>query len=109
MSRKKTSNENYDLCISDLFCGVLFIFILLLTYFALQFQQKTSSLSKPIQERDKLLEQLEKRLQDMNIKVEIDKDEGILRLKDFFSDCTYFKPAKYRITQCGKSNFEKLD
>ena len=55
--RAKKYGENYDLSMSDLFAGFLFIFILLLVFFLVQLQQEKS---KPLQVRHKLLQKIKK-------------------------------------------------
>jgi flagellar motor protein MotB len=64
--------------------GLLFIFIILLLYFALQFRHTTEMLTSAGQTRKEILEtlkeRLDKRLKPYNLTVRIDPDTGVLSL-----------------------------
>lgn len=74
--------ENYFVSMTDLMVGLVFVFIILLMYFALQFQEVTEELTGANKTRTEILEQLEKTLKERGVDVIIDPDNGILRLPD---------------------------
>lgn len=69
---------------ADMMVGLLFIFIILLLYFALQFRQTTQTLTGANETRRELLqtlkERLDRRLRPYNLTVRIDSETGILSL-----------------------------
>ena len=67
---------------SDLMVGLLFVFIILVLYFALQFRQTTETLSGANNTRAKILRELETALRDRGVEVTIDTDTGVLRLPE---------------------------
>jgi chemotaxis protein MotB len=75
-------DEGYFVSMSDMLTGLLFVFIILLLYFALQFRQTTQELTGASQARKQLLEELQRRLKDKGLTVEIDPVTGVLRLPD---------------------------
>ena len=92
--RRNTSPENggedghYYISISDLMSSLLFIFILILSYVMLSFVKKEDELSNEIKKieqniefRAELLQNLQKELVGKDINVEIDKENGNMRLK----------------------------
>lgn len=81
-SRHEEEEESYFISMADMMVGLLFIFIILLLYFALQFRQTTDALSGANQTRTKILRTLEKQLKDRGLKVTIDTDTGVLRLPE---------------------------
>ncbi len=97
-------NSHYALSISDLIMGLLFIFILILMKFMLEYQSKKENLFQPLAERDKLLEELKKEMKKKNIQVEIDKENGVLKL----SGTHYFNKGKYSLSDTGKNTFKKI-
>lgn len=79
---------HYFISISDLMTSLLFIFILLLSYVMLSFVQKENELSNEIKKieqnidyRAELLHALQSRLRENNIDVDIDIENGNMRLK----------------------------
>ena len=104
---KQKIGENYDLSIADLFSGALFIFIILLVYFIIQFNEKKNDLTKPLTARTKLLENIKKEILQKGIKVTIDKENGVLRIP-VSKECSYFKSGEYRLNDCGRKNFKKI-
>ena len=127
--RRTKSGENYDLSISDLFSGALFIFIILLVYFIIQFDDKKKNLTeshanqkkemkqkfddrkknltKPLIDRADLLENIQKELIKKNIKVIIDKVNGVMSIP-INKECVYFKSGDYNLSDCGRDNFSKI-
>lgn len=87
---KETNAEegHYYISISDLMTSILFIFIMILTYVMLSFVQKEDELSNEIRKieqnikyRAELLQFLQSKLREKDIDVEIDIENGNLRLK----------------------------
>lgn len=74
--------ENYFVSMTDLMVGLVFIFIILLMYFALQFKEVTEELTGANKTRTEILEQLQETLKARGVEVIIDRDNGILRLPD---------------------------
>src|SRR5690242_6108621 len=86
--------ESYFISMTDLMVGLLFIFIIMLMVFALQYreaerknleaeqvkQKTTERLVDADQVRDEILESLRKYLLDHGLVVDIVKDQGVLRL-----------------------------
>ena len=79
-SRSTEEEESYFISMADMMVGLLFIFIILLLYFALQLQQKTKSLSDAGETRAKILKELKHDLANHHLNVEIDTATGVLRL-----------------------------
>jgi outer membrane protein OmpA-like peptidoglycan-associated protein len=74
---------------TDMMVGMLFLFILMLMFFALKFNEatvqinKTNEILKSAEEtRTEILQDLERSLKDMGVAVEIDVENGILRLPE---------------------------
>ena len=79
----QVEEENYFVSMTDMMVGLVFIFIIMLMYYVLQFRDVTEQLTGADQTRAEILQQLQKRLKDKNIKVEIpDNESGVLRLPD---------------------------
>jgi flagellar motor protein MotB len=81
--------ENYFISMTDLMVGLVFIFVLLLMYFALQFRQTSDRLTRTTDEltsanrtRTAILEQVQRYLKEKGVRVEIDVRNGVLRLPD---------------------------
>lgn len=81
-SRGDEEEESYFISMADMMVGLLFVFIILLLYFALQFQQKSKALSDAGEARAHLLVELEKAIEaaDPRIDVKIDPATGVLTL-----------------------------
>lgn len=75
-------DEGYFMSMTDMMVGLLFIFLILLVYFAMQMKQTTEDLAGADNTRTKFLEQLEQSLKDQGIKVNIDTEHGVLRLPE---------------------------
>jgi len=83
-----SDDGHYYISISDLMTSLLFIFILILSYVMLSFVKKEDELSNEIKKieqnieyRGELLQDLQKELLGKNISVEVDKENGNMRLK----------------------------
>lgn len=80
--------ENYFVSMTDMMVGLVFIFIILLMYFALQFRQTTDELTGANKTRTELLQEIKSvmdadpRLARRGVKVQIDPTDGLLRLPD---------------------------
>jgi len=83
-SRSEEEEESYFVSMADMMVGLLFIFIILLLYFALQFRQTTDTLTSAGQTRREILEtlkeRLDRRLKPYNLTVRIDPETGVLSL-----------------------------
>ena len=80
--RHEAEEESYFISMSDMMVGLLFIFIILVLYFALQFRKTTVELTSADQSRSQILHAIEQRLRDKGLKVTIDEKAGVLRLPD---------------------------
>lgn len=74
--------ENYFISMTDMMVGLVFIFIILLMYFALQFRDVTEQLSGADKTRAQILRELERTLKSKGVQVTIDTQNGVLRLPD---------------------------
>ena len=74
--------ENYFVSMTDMMVGLVFIFIIMLMYYALQFRDVTDQLAGADQTRAQILQQLQKSLKEKGVTVDIDIQDGILRLPD---------------------------
>lgn len=79
-SRQEEEEESYFISMADMMVGLLFVFIILLLYFALQFQQKSKAISDAGQTRTEILQKLQHSLADQGLRVAIDTRTGVLRL-----------------------------
>lgn len=74
--------ESIFASVTDLMVGVLFVFLLLLTYFALNFQAASDAVSKATEKRADVVTELAQQLQQQSIPVTVDPRAGIVRLPD---------------------------
>lgn len=76
--------ESYFISMSDMLVGLLFVFIILLVYFAVTFKQKEDYLVGAGEARRRLLEQLEKDIEQKlpGVDISINTETGILRLPE---------------------------
>lgn len=79
-SRNEEEEESYFISMADMMVGLLFVFIILLLYFALQFQQKSKAISDAGQTRKEILQKLQRSLAEEGLRVAIDTRTGVLRL-----------------------------
>lgn len=80
--RTADHEESYFVSMSDLMVGLLFIFVILLVYFALQFRQATTQLTDGEITRTEMLRRLEARLERENVRAAVDYRTGVIRLPD---------------------------
>jgi flagellar motor protein MotB len=74
--------ENYFVSMSDMMVGLVFIFIIMLMYFALQFRNVTDQLAGANQTRAQILQELKQSLKNKGVDVTIDTQNGVLHLPD---------------------------
>ena len=76
------AQDNFTVSISDLMSGLLAIFILVLSYFILNFSQATAQLTQNDVTRAELLRFMQEELEREGIKVSVDEQHGILRISE---------------------------
>ena len=96
--------ESIFASVVDLMVGVLFVFLLLLTYFALDFKASSEAVAKTQERRADLVQELSARLQEQNIPVTIDARGGVLRLPDRL----LFSKGSADLTDAGRSVLTRL-
>jgi len=72
--------ESYFVSMTDMMVGLLFIFIIMIMYYALQFRDTTNELTSSQEARAKLLVEVESYLEKQGVRVSIDLETGVLRL-----------------------------
>src|ERR1043165_7435499 len=96
--------ESYFVSMTDMMVGLLLIFIIMLMYFALQFQKTTKALVSADETRTAILRQIKQSLAEQGVQIQIFPESGVLRLPDeilFEKGATDPKPK-------GKEALEKL-
>lgn len=78
----EAGEESYFVSMTDMMVGMVFIFIILLMYFALQFRDVTDQLAGADRTRAEILQQLQRSLKAKGVDVTIDTQNGVLRLPD---------------------------
>ena len=103
-SRGQEDEESYFISMADMMVGLLFIFIILLLYFALQFRQTTDALTGANKTRTEILKKLEVRLDQrlgaFGLKVEVNTETGVLSLPN--KDNILFATKKYELSDKGR-------
>lgn len=79
---EETLQDTFTISISDLMSGLLAIFILVLSYFILNFSQATAQLTQNDVTRAELLRFVQNELEHEGIKVTVDEKHGILRISE---------------------------
>ena len=79
-SWQKRPTEGFQGSLTDLFIGLLFLFLLLLMYFATQLRTTVDDLLNTEITRDKLLGEVERYLEARDVPVEIDQSSGTILL-----------------------------
>ena len=99
--KSEVEEESYFISMSDMLVGLLFVFIILLVYFAVTFKQKEDYLVGAGEARKKLLEQLEKDIEQKlpGVDVVIDTETGILRLPEE----VLFESNEYELSDRGQA------
>jgi flagellar motor protein MotB len=108
---QQVEDENYFVSMTDMMVGLVFIFIILIMYYALQlqqvrdvFQNTTEQLTSANQTRTEILHDIQDRLRRQGLKVEIDTRNGVLRLPDE----VLFDSAKAEVKPAGVVALHKL-
>jgi len=78
----EANEDSYYVSISDMLIGLLFLFIIMLMYVALQLRETTDVLKTSEQTRTELLQKLSSYLTERNVAAEADFKAGVLRLPD---------------------------
>ena len=74
--------ESYFVSMTDMMVGLVFVLMVMLVYYALQYRQTTAELTDTKVRRTQLLQQLQARLASEHVNVAIDTDAGVLRLPE---------------------------
>ena len=74
--------ESYFISMTDMMVGLVFVLMVMLVYYALQYHQTTTELTDTKVRRTQLLEHLQARLKAEHLNVVIDTDAGVLRLPE---------------------------
>ncbi len=74
--------ESYFISMTDMMVGLVFVLIVLLVYFALQFHKTTAELTDTKLRRTELLQRMQSRLHAEHLEVAIDANAGVLRLPE---------------------------
>lgn len=74
--------ENYFVSMTDMMVGLVFIFIIMLMYFVMQFRDVTDQLIGADKTRTEILKKLESTLKAEGVDVTVDTQDGVLRLPD---------------------------
>lgn len=126
-------DENYFVSMTDMMVGILFIFIIMLMVFALNFRQQTdekqdqikdanelagqiaalrsqiedeiTELNRADQARNELLEAIKAKLDVVGLTVTIDKDTGVLRLAE---DAIRFAPQSSQLDAKAQRNVDAV-
>jgi flagellar motor protein MotB len=105
-SRSEEEEESYFVSMADMMVGLLFVFIILLLYFALQFRQTTQTLTGAGETRKEILQTLKKRLDQRlkryNLTVRIDPETGVLSLPNSI----LFDTAQFQLSPKGRQAVE---
>jgi len=74
--------ESYFVSMTDMMVGLVFVLMVMLVYYALQYHQTTVELTDTKVRRTELLQKLQTRLKAEHLDVAIDTDAGVLRLPE---------------------------
>ena len=74
--------ESYFVSMTDMMVGLVFVLLVMLIYYALQYKQTTNELTDTKVQRAQLLQNIQARLKKQNVQVIIDTDTGVLRLPE---------------------------
>lgn len=108
---RRENEEGVFMSMTDMFVGLIFIFLLLLVYVAMQLKQTNAQLQQTTKDivntddtRGEILERLQTSLRERGVKVQIDTREGIIRLPD----AILFDSARDEIKPDGQRAIEAL-
>jgi flagellar motor protein MotB len=96
--------ESYFVSMTDMMVGLLFVFIIMLMYFALQYKDSTQELLTADATRASILEELKESLTRDGVEVTVDTETGVLRLPGD----VLFDQGKVTPRQEGVDNLKKL-
>jgi chemotaxis protein MotB len=89
LTQNAPPTQDYLGSVSDLMSGLIFIFIITVAVFALRLAQTQESLAKTREEltnadtvRERVIESMRRELERQGVEVQVDADQGILRLTD---------------------------
>ena len=74
--------HNYLASVSDLVSALIFVFIIMLAFFAYQLADVTEKLKADDATRGRMLQEMARQLQDSGMRVEVLVDQGVLRLSE---------------------------
>ena len=96
--------ESYFISMSDLMVGLLFVFMILLVYFSLQFRLVKSEYEGGVEARSDLVAKIGARIRDRGIPVDVDPDRGIIRLPEG----VLFASGQYKLNAEGRANIRVI-
>jgi chemotaxis protein MotB len=102
--RPPEEGESYFMSMTDMMVGLLFVFIILLAYFAFNLQAKTEELAGANKTRAEILRSLQNSLKAEGLQVEIDTQTGVLRLPDE----VLFDKARWKLNEKGQVAVAKV-
>ena len=98
------SGESYFVSMTDLMTGFLFVFIIMLMFFVLQYSSAATQLVSAKDTRDLILEDIDARLKKRGVIVEVEYDNGILRLPEEL----LFSKNRADITEKGREDVKHV-
>jgi chemotaxis protein MotB len=103
--------ESYFISMTDLMVGMLFVFIIMLMAFALNlktqqqtFENTSKQLSRANESRSEMLQEMKRQLQQLGVHVEIDTENGVLRLPERL----LFARGQFTLSDTGREALTKL-
>jgi len=96
--------ESYFVSMTDLMVGLVFVLIVMLVYFAMQFHRTTVELTDTKTRRTELLHRLQARLHAEHLDVSVDADAGVLRLPE----AVLFAKGSAEVTAAGQAALAKV-
>jgi flagellar motor protein MotB len=96
--------ESYFISMTDMMVGLVFVLIVMLVYFAMQFHRTTVELTDTKTRRTELLHKIQDRLHAENVDVTIDPNSGVLRLPE----ATLFAKGSSVVTPAGQAVLAKV-
>lgn len=110
-SSHEESTEHFFTSFTDLLVGIIFIFMLLLMVFALNYKQAETANKEAVQTivtteevRSGLLKEIATRMEEQGTKVELDLHNGIVRLPEGL----LFASGQWQLTEQGKAVIARL-
>lgn len=95
--------ENYFVSMTDMMVGLIFIFLILLTFSALQFREETDRLDGS-GTREALLKSLDERLRRVGVDMRVDPETGVARL----SEKVLFESGQAQLKPEGRAQIAQL-